>query len=198
MDWYTIPNVPFATYVNHLKELYNIKESKSVIQDPFARVLLGDEATSLQTQKVKAVQQNLGNFHQKLLGSFPGWKDLGRGHETGLDIAKDDDTVFIEVKNATNSMNSGSASAVNAKLLKQVELGRKAILVQINTATKGATNRSGIHSTVSVMNGKEAYAYVSGVPDCYDRVLATFSETFRRFTTWKEICEFRDQQLQQA
>ena len=198
MNWYTIPHIPFDVYVSLLKDLYHAKDSESDISDPFADAIIEDAAAMTQFQKVKAVKMKMGDFHQKLLGSFPGWKDLGRGHETGLDVAKEDGTVFMEVKNATNTMNSGSAKTVNDKLVNRGSLGAKVVLVQINTGSNGKVNRSGMNPMIHVMDGKEAYAYVSGVPDCYARVLDTFKETFARFKTWREICEFRDQSPRQA
>jgi hypothetical protein len=115
-----------------------------------------------------------------------------------LDVAREDDTEYAEIKNAKNTMNEGAKKTTIDKLLKQAALGKKAILVQINTGHNGKASAGKIDPRIHVMNGKEAYAYFSGVSNCYDLVLDTVKETFTRFKTWKEICEFRDQQLQRA
>lgn len=60
----------------------------------------------------------IGDFHQKLLGGVSGWTDLGVGHDTKVDLKKDDNTVFMELKNKYNTVNSDSLSAVRLKLKK--------------------------------------------------------------------------------
>jgi hypothetical protein len=58
----------------------------------------------------------IGDFHQKLLGGVDGWIDLGVGDETKVDLKKEDDTIFMELKNKYNTVNSDSLSAVRQKL----------------------------------------------------------------------------------
>ena len=60
----------------------------------------------------------IGDFHQKLLGGVDGWTDLGVGDETKVDLKKDDNTIFMELKNKYNTVNSDSLSAVRLKLKK--------------------------------------------------------------------------------
>lgn len=207
MEWYKIPNVSFAAYVECLMDIYKTKEPTSDIYDPFLEAITSGlyNVTTDQHQKntrrfqlEHSMKMKMGGFHQKLLSAFPGWKNLKQGDASGVDVVKEDESEYAEIKNRTNTMNSGSAKTVNDKLVKQVALGRKAILVQINTGLDGKTNTSGIDKSIHIMNGKEAYAYFSGNSHCYDLVLYTVNETFKRFKTWREICEFRDQQLQRA
>ena len=61
------------------------------------------------------------NFHQKLLGGVDGWTDLGTGDETKLDLKKNDNTIFLELKNKFNTVNSDSSKAVWEKLEKNLE-----------------------------------------------------------------------------
>ena len=60
----------------------------------------------------------IGDFHQKLLGGVSGWIDLGVGDDTKVDLKKEDNTIFIELKNKFNTVNSDSLSAVRQKLEK--------------------------------------------------------------------------------
>ncbi|MGK7872987.1 MAG: Eco47II family restriction endonuclease [Xenococcaceae cyanobacterium] len=55
----------------------------------------------------KKINNAIGDFHQKILGSAKGWVDLGKNHETGLDIRNDSCTIFAEIKNKYNTI-SGS------------------------------------------------------------------------------------------
>ncbi len=67
-------------------------------------------------QADKTINNRIGDFHQKLLGGVDGWTDLGVGDDTKLDLKKDDDTIFLELKNKFNTVNSDSLSKVREKL----------------------------------------------------------------------------------
>ncbi len=60
----------------------------------------------------------IGDFHQKLLGGVDGWVDLGVGDESKVDLKKEDNTIFIELKNKHNTVNSDSLNSVRQKLEK--------------------------------------------------------------------------------
>ena len=59
-------------------------------------------------QHDKKASNRIGDFHQNLLGRVDGWVNLGRGHPTGMDLKKEDDTIWMELKNKYNTMNSSS------------------------------------------------------------------------------------------
>ena len=59
-------------------------------------------------QHDKKASNRIGYFHQNLLGRVDGWVNLGRGHPTGMDLKKEDDTIWMELKNKYNTMNSSS------------------------------------------------------------------------------------------
>jgi len=54
-------------------------------------------------QADKTISNVIGDFHQKLLGSVKDWEDLRKGHATGVDIRKKDDTIYMELKNKHNT-----------------------------------------------------------------------------------------------
>ncbi|MDA1061045.1 MAG: Eco47II family restriction endonuclease [bacterium] len=72
-------------------------------------------------QDDKSVNNAIGEFHQMLLGGVSGWTDLGIGSESHLDLQKNDDSIFMEIKNKENTVNSGSLQNVRDKLEKQSE-----------------------------------------------------------------------------
>ena len=72
--------------------------------------------TEYTRQVDKTINNRIGDFHQKLLGGVDGWTDLGVGDETKLDLKKDDNTIFIELKNKFNTANGDSLSKVREKL----------------------------------------------------------------------------------
>ena len=59
-------------------------------------------------QHDKKASNRIGDFHQNLLGRVDGWVNLGRGHPTGMDLKKEDDTIWMELKNKYNTVNSSS------------------------------------------------------------------------------------------
>lgn len=59
-------------------------------------------------QHDKTANNRVGDFHQNLLGHVDGWVNLGRGHPSGMDLKNEDDTIWIELKNKYNTMNSSS------------------------------------------------------------------------------------------
>lgn len=72
-------------------------------------------------QRDKKANNRVGQFHQNLLGHVNGWENLGRKHETGMDLKKEDDTIWIELKNKFNTMNSSSLRDTRFKCEKLAE-----------------------------------------------------------------------------
>ncbi len=52
-------------------------------------------------QSQKTMQNAIGDFHQEILGSIPGWINLGAGG--GLDIANEEIKIIAELKNKFNT-----------------------------------------------------------------------------------------------
>lgn len=69
----------------------------------------------------KTLNNRIGEFHQMLLGGVNGWKDLGVGDESKLDIIKEDNTIAMEVKNKFNTVNADSLSKVRDKIKQFVQ-----------------------------------------------------------------------------
>lgn len=67
-------------------------------------------------QAGKKVENKIGEFHQQLLGRVDGWEDLGIGDKTKVDLRKEDNSIFIELKNKKNTINGDSGKAVRNKL----------------------------------------------------------------------------------
>ena len=75
----------------------------------------------MERQQDKTINNKIGEFHQELLGKVEGWVDLGVGDETEIDLKKEDNTVFIELKNKHNTMNSSSTKTCREKLENVIE-----------------------------------------------------------------------------
>lgn len=77
---------------------------------------LGQER-SRQTQKT--LQNMVGEFHQHVLGSIPGWEDLGIGG--GIDLRNREMRIIAEIKNKHNTLNSGGLVSIYDKLQKHLD-----------------------------------------------------------------------------
>ncbi len=106
---------------------YSLKQFSKEIIDPFKMLFdLYDIRQSgykewvkgeIERQLDKTINNKIGEFHQLILGGVPGWQDLGVGHESEIDLAKEDNSMFIELKNKHNTMNSSSAEKCGDKLM---------------------------------------------------------------------------------
>ena len=91
--------------------------------DPFAMTfgleLCGSDnwlRTEVLRQLYKTYEQKIGEFHQIILGSVDGWRDLGVGDKSKVDLVKEDNSIFIELKNKYNTCNSDALAKVREKL----------------------------------------------------------------------------------
>ncbi|MDR0912766.1 MAG: Eco47II family restriction endonuclease [Methanobrevibacter sp.] len=73
-------------------------------------------------QTDKTINNYVGEFHQKVLGHVDGWIDLGIGDESKVDLKKEDNTIFIELKNKYNTTNSSSLEKLRDKLENLIEI----------------------------------------------------------------------------
>ena len=189
--WYLIPEIPFPRYVFCLSYIYGVLEKKHKSKsdpDVFLKAVLqnfsgmSDADWEREEQKrlyMKSMESKMGDFHEELMGQFPGYICTALGDESGCDVKKKDGSVYMEVKNRDNTMNSSSGKSVVEKLAVLAAKGVRAILVEVN-CPGGKVNRYGAPASVEVWNGRQAYEFLSGRPDFFDRLLHTLSETMRQ------------------
>ena len=125
-------------------------------------------------QDDKTISNAIGKFQQQLLGCIEGINDLGVGQ--GCDISNAAQTIFAEVKNKHNTMNSSSAEATFQKLAAVADRFPQATcyLVQIiSTSSKdelwsGSFNHKYYsHPRVRIISGDRFYALLTGIPDAF-------------------------------
>ena len=144
------------------------------------------EAAKKQRMFEKALSMKMGDFHEELAGKFRGYRCLAVGDATGCDVQSVDGAHVMEWKNRDNTMNSGSASAVIAKLKAVAAAGKKATLVLVNIF-RATVPRFGAPTSVEVIDGRAAYAQLSGRADFIDSLQTTMGETFERYKTFAEL-----------
>lgn len=150
--------------------------------DPFSAVF--DSARSGKTidewfqaekdrQVQKALQNAIGTFHQRVLGSMPDWVDTKAGGS--VDLRCESRKIIAEVKNKHNTMNSSSAEAVFKKFenhLRYSDKGYTAYLVAIVPKNSLRYDREWTHSAKLVstrrdireIDGASFYELATGDP----------------------------------
>jgi len=128
-------------------------------------------------QEDKTINNEIGYFHQKLLGKVDGWKNLGTGDESNVDLKKEDNSVFIELKNKYNTMNSDATKECRQKLERIISKYPEATaywaFIISKTGTSGETvwAKGGFQTKDNLRKiwGKKVYELVTGDPDAMEK-----------------------------
>ncbi|WP_291723558.1 Eco47II family restriction endonuclease [Bernardetia sp.] len=116
----------------------------------------------------KSINNAIGTFHEEILGGINGYQ---RGNSSGYDIKATDDSLFADIKNKHNTMNSSSAESLYQKLQKFADVypNSKCYWVQIwakgsfNQRWFGKINGSNYnHDRVYKISGDKFYALLTG------------------------------------
>lgn len=116
----------------------------------------------------KSINNSIGTFHEQILGGISG---LEVGNLSGFDIKAADNTLFADIKNKHNTMNSSSAEALFQKLARYADTYKGANCYWVQILAKGSFNKHWkgdingkeySHSRVFKISGDKFYALVSG------------------------------------
>lgn len=119
----------------------------------------------------KSINNSIGTFHEQILGGIDGYEV---GNLSGFDIKATDNTLFADIKNKHNTMNSSSAEALFQKLARYADDYKKANCYWVQILAKSSFNehwRGDIngkeygHSRVFKISGDQFYALLSGQED---------------------------------
>ena len=134
-----------------------------------------DEETLIQNeilrQMDKSINNSIGTFHEEILGGIPGFES---GKLSGYDIKAVDDSLFADIKNKHNTMNSSAAESVYQKLKHYADTYKKANCYWVQILAKDSFNelwRGDIngkeysHSRVYKISGDQFYALLTEQED---------------------------------
>jgi hypothetical protein len=119
----------------------------------------------------KSINNSIGTFHEQILGGIKGYEI---GELSGYDIKAIDDTLFAEIKNKHNTMNSSAAEALFQKLSRFADDHKKAKCYWVQILAKGSfcelwkgdiNGKEYSHSRVYKISGDHFYALLSGQDD---------------------------------
>lgn len=116
----------------------------------------------------KSINNSIGTFHEQILGGIKGFEV---GNLSGFDIKAGDDTLFADIKNKHNTMNSSSAEALFQKLARYADDFKKAKCYWVQILAKGSfcelwrgeiNGKEYSHSRVYKISGDQFYSLISG------------------------------------
>ncbi|OYU84118.1 MAG: restriction endonuclease [Flavobacterium sp. BFFFF2] len=131
-----------------------------------------DEESLIQSEILrqidKSINNSIGTFHEQILGGIKGFQS---GNLSGYDIKAKDDTLFADIKNKHNTMNSSSAEALFQKLARYADDFKKSKCYWVQILAKGSfcelwsgniNGKEYSHSRVYKISGDQFYALLSG------------------------------------
>lgn len=134
-----------------------------------------DEESLIQSEVLrqidKSINNSIGTFHEQILGGINGFE---AGNLSGYDIKAKDDTLFADIKNKHNTMNSSAAEALFQKLARYANDYKKAKCYWVQVLAKGSfcelwsgdiNGKEYNHSRVYKISGDQFYALLSGQED---------------------------------
>jgi hypothetical protein len=116
----------------------------------------------------KSINNSIGTFHEQILGGIRGYE---AGNLSGYDIKATNDTLFADIKNKHNTMNSSAAEALFQKLARYANDYKKAKCYWVQILAKGSfcelwsgdiNGKEYSHSRVYKISGDQFYALLSG------------------------------------
>jgi hypothetical protein len=135
---------------------FNVVDEENLVQSEILR------------QIDKSINNSIGTFHEQVLGGIRGFE---AGNLSGYDIKAKNDSLFADIKNKHNTMNSSASEALFQKLARFADdyKNAKCYWVQILAKSsfcelwKGDINgKEYQHSRVYKISGDRFYALLSG------------------------------------
>jgi len=142
-----------------------------------------DEEKLIETEVLrqidKSINNSIGTFHEQILGGIKGFE---MGKLSGFDIKAKNDTLFADIKNKHNTMNSSSAEALFQKLSKYADTYKQAKCYWVQILAKNSfcelwkgdiNGKEYSHSRVYKISGDQFYALLSGESDSFFKLYKT-------------------------
>jgi hypothetical protein len=155
-----------------------------------------DEETLIKTeinrQIDKSINNSIGTFHEEILGGVKGYEI---GKLSGFDIKATDDTLFADIKNKHNTMNSSSAESLFQKLATYADTYKKAKCYWVQILAKGSfcekwfgeiNGKEYSHSRVYKISGDKFYELITGNEKAFFELYSVLPKVIHDFLHTKE------------
>lgn len=147
----------------------------------------------------KSINNSIGTFHEQILGGIKGFEE---GNLSGYDIKATDNTLFADIKNKHNTMNSSAAEALFQKLKRYADDYKQAKCYWVQILAKGSfcelwsgdiNGKEYSHSRVYKISGDQFYALLSGKQDAmfqlYKALPSAIKDYLKSVEETEEIAE---------
>ena len=155
-----------------------------------------DEESLIQSEILrqidKSINNSIGTFHEQILGGIKGFEV---GDLSGFDIKATDNTLFADIKNKHNTMNSSSAEALFQKLARYANDYKKAKCYWVQILAKGSfyelwsgdiNGKEYSHSRVYKISGDQFYALLSGKQDALLQLYKALPKAIKDYLSLNE------------
>lgn len=143
----------------------------------------------------KSINNSIGTFHEQILGGIKGYEE---GNLSGYDIKANDDTLFADIKNKHNTMNSSAAEALFQKLARYANDYKKAKCYWVQILAKKSfcelwsgdiNGKEYSHSRVYKISGDRFYALLSGKEDAMYQLFKALPIAIKDYLQSVDQCE---------
>lgn len=143
----------------------------------------------------KSINNSIGTFHEQILGGIKGYEV---GNNSGFDIKAKDNTLFADIKNKHNTMNSSAAEALFQKLARYADDYKKAKCYWVQILAKNSfkepwkgdiNGKEYSHSRVFKISGDQFYALLTGKETALFDLYSVLPTAIDDFLTSKRIIE---------
>ncbi len=160
-----------------------------------------DEETLIKTevnrQIDKSINNSIGTFHEQILGGIVGFE---RGNLSGFDIKATNNTLFADIKNKHNTMNSSSAESLFQKLANYADTYKQAKCYWVQILAKSSFNEKWFgeingkeysHSRVYKISGDQFYQLLSGKENALFELYSVLPQAISDYLTKHENESFQ-------
>ena len=144
-------------------------------------------AAEIRRQIDKSINNSIGTFHEEILGGIKGFE---MGKLSGYDIKAVDDTLFADIKNKHNTMNSSAAESLFQKLARYADDYKKAKCYWVQILSKDSfcekwygdiNGKEYSHSRVYKISGDRFYAMLTGEEDAFFQLYSILPQAIDDF-----------------
>lgn len=121
----------------------------------------------------KSINNSIGRFHEEVLSGIEGYE---MGHLSGFDLKAEDNSMFADIKNKHNTMNSSAAESLFQKLARFADDHKSAKCYWVQILAKGSFNEKWFseingkeysHSRVYKISGDQFYKLLTGEDEAF-------------------------------
>lgn len=141
----------------------------------------------------KSINNSIGTFHEEVLGGIEGYE---RGNMSGFDIKAKDNSLFADIKNKHNTMNSSAAESLFQKLSHFADTNKKSKCYWVQILAKNSfvekwkgeiNSKEYSHSRVYKISGDQFYFMLTGQRTAFFELYKALPKAISFYLTGKEL-----------